>query len=55
LVTGNLNKITSIESLEAIYGSPGQMAQHFSEARGVEFDGDSYDENYAEHMKKTIY
>jgi hypothetical protein len=31
------------------------MAQHFSEARGVAFDGDSYDQNYAEHMKKTIY
>lgn len=35
--------------------SAGQMAQYFSEARGVEFDGDSYDQNYAEHMKKTIY
>lgn len=35
--------------------SAGQMAQYFSEAWGVAFDGDSYDQNYAEHMKKTIY
>lgn len=33
----------------------GEMAQHFSEARGVEFDGKEYDDNYPEHLKKTIY
>ena len=35
--------------------SAGQMAQHFSEAQGVAFDGDSYDRGYAEHLRKTIY
>jgi len=35
--------------------SAGQMAQHFSEALGVAFDGDSYDRGYAEHLRKTIY
>ena len=35
--------------------SAGQMAEHFSATQGVAFDGDSYDEDYAEHMKKTIY
>jgi PPOX class probable FMN-dependent enzyme len=33
----------------------GQMAQLFSDARGIEFDGATYDKNYPEHMKKTIY
>ena len=33
----------------------GQMAQHFAEQHGLELDGDSYDKNYPEHMKKTIY
>jgi len=33
----------------------GQMAQHFSSIKGVDFDGDNYDKNYAEYMKKTIY
>jgi PPOX class probable FMN-dependent enzyme len=33
----------------------GQMAQHFSDQRNIEFDGESYDRNYPEHMKKTIY
>ena len=35
--------------------SAGQLAKHFSAGHGVEFDGDSYDAEYAEHMKKTIY
>lgn len=45
------------ESQERPEGLPsaGQLAQHFSAAQGVEFDGDSYDAGYAEHMKKTIY
>jgi PPOX class probable FMN-dependent enzyme len=33
----------------------GQMAQCFADTRGIEFDGASYDKNYPEHMKKTIY
>jgi len=33
----------------------GQMAQCFSEQKGLEFDGKTYDKNYPEHMKKTIY
>lgn len=33
----------------------GQMAKHFAAAHGVDFDGDSYDKNYPEHLKKTIY
>jgi PPOX class probable FMN-dependent enzyme len=33
----------------------GQMAKHFSARNGVDFDGDSYDAGYTEHMKKTIY
>jgi len=33
----------------------GQLATHFSARHGVDFDGDSYDAGYAEHMRKTIY
>lgn len=33
----------------------GQMAQLFSDERGIEFDGDTYDKDYHEHMKATIY
>lgn len=33
----------------------GQMIQLFSDERGIEFDGDTYDKGYPEHMKKTIY
>jgi len=33
----------------------GQMAEYFSTQQGIEFDGNSYDKNYPEHMKKTIY
>ena len=33
----------------------GQMAQHFSAMQGIEFDGEGYDKNYSDHMKKTIY
>ncbi len=35
--------------------SAGQMAKHFSAQHGEVFDGNSYDENYAEHIKQTIY
>jgi len=35
--------------------SAGELARHFSAGQGVDFDGDSYDAGYAEHMKKTIY
>jgi len=35
--------------------SAGQMAKFFSLQHGVEFDAESYDENYAEHMRQTIY
>lgn len=33
----------------------GGMAQHFSRARGVDFDAKEYDDNYLAHLKKTIY
>jgi len=33
----------------------GQLATHFSARQGVDFDGDSYDVDYAEYMKKIIY
>ena len=33
----------------------GQLAKHFSARNGVEFDGDSYDAGYSDHMKKNIY
>jgi hypothetical protein len=33
----------------------GQMAQHFSAGHGVDFDGESYDADYAEQMKNNIY
>ena len=35
--------------------STGQMAKFFSAQHGAEFDAESYDENYAEHMRQTIY
>ena len=35
--------------------SAGQMAEFFSEQHGTGFDGENYDENYAEHMRQTIY
>ncbi|MCP4980845.1 MAG: pyridoxamine 5'-phosphate oxidase family protein [Gammaproteobacteria bacterium] len=35
--------------------SAGQMAQYFSAQHGIEFDGQTYDEAYPEHMKQTIY
>jgi hypothetical protein len=45
------------QSSERPAGLPtaGQLANHFSAGHGVEFDGDSYDAEYAEHMQKTIY
>jgi hypothetical protein len=33
----------------------GQMGQFFSAAQGESFDGEAYDEDYGEYMKKTIY
>jgi uncharacterized protein len=33
----------------------GQLAQHFSASHGVDFDAESYDAGYSEHMKNTIY
>lgn len=33
----------------------GQMASNFAKNHNVEFDGESYDRNYPEHLKKTIY
>ena len=33
----------------------GQMAQHFSAIHGVDFDGDSYDADFAEDIKNNIY
>ena len=33
----------------------GQMGEFFSAAQGVDFDGDAYDVDYSDHMKKTIY
>ena len=35
--------------------SAGQMAKHFSASHGAEFDAESYDAGYAEHMKKNMY
>jgi PPOX class probable FMN-dependent enzyme len=35
--------------------SAGQMTQYFSAEHGTEFDGQSYDNGYADHMTKTIY
>ena len=35
--------------------SAGKMAEFFSAQHGTEFDGDTYDKNYADHMRKTIY
>ena len=33
----------------------GQMVQYFSSLKNIEFDAGTYDKNYPEHMKKTIY
>jgi PPOX class probable FMN-dependent enzyme len=33
----------------------GQMAKVFLTKQGLDFDADSYDKNYPEYMKKTIY
>jgi PPOX class probable FMN-dependent enzyme len=35
--------------------SAGQMAKFFSAQHGTEFDAETYDKNYAEHMQRTIY
>lgn len=35
--------------------SAGEMAKFFSARHGTELDAEAYDENYAEHMRKTIY
>jgi PPOX class probable FMN-dependent enzyme len=35
--------------------STGAMVKEFASMNNSEFDGDSYDKNYPEHMKKTIY
>lgn len=35
--------------------STGEMVKVFASMNNTEFDGDSYDKNYPEHMKKTIY
>jgi PPOX class probable FMN-dependent enzyme len=33
----------------------GQMAKLFTDNHGIAFDHESYDKNYPEHLKKTIY
>ncbi|MGB0495780.1 MAG: pyridoxamine 5'-phosphate oxidase family protein [Kangiellaceae bacterium] len=33
----------------------GQMSKYFTDKKNVEFDWQNYDDNYDEHMKKTIY
>jgi hypothetical protein len=35
--------------------SAGEMAKFFSAQHGTELDAGAYDENYAEHMRKTLY
>ena len=35
--------------------SAGQMAKYFSALHGTEFDAETYDDGYAETMKKTMY
>jgi hypothetical protein len=35
--------------------SAGDLAKFFSAQHGAEFDAETYDENYAEHMRQTIY
>jgi len=35
--------------------STGEMIKTFAKMNQLEFDGDLYDKNYPEHMKKTIY
>jgi len=35
--------------------STGEMVEHFAQMHSQEFDAQAYDENYPEHMKKTIY
>jgi PPOX class probable FMN-dependent enzyme len=51
------SKLWNPESADRPEGLPtaGQLATHFSARHGIEFDGKSYDADYAEHMKKTIY
>lgn len=33
----------------------GEMAKCFSAKKGIQFDGEAYDRDYPEHMKRTIY
>ena len=33
----------------------GQMTQNFSRSKGIEFDGEAYDRDYPERMRKIIY
>ena len=33
----------------------GQMTQHFSKSKGIDFDGEAYDREYPERMRKIIY
>ena len=35
--------------------SAGKMSKYFTDQKNVDFDWENYDENYPEHMKKTIY
>lgn len=35
--------------------SAGQMTKHFAKRDGQDFDAESYDQNYPEYMKETIY
>jgi len=35
--------------------SAGEMSKYFTDQKEVDFDWQSYDENYPAHMKKTIY
>ena len=35
--------------------STGEMVKEFASLNDIEFDGDEYDANYPDHMKKTIY
>jgi len=45
-----MQKIDSIEMLETIYSAPVGERSIWKE-----IDGETYDQNYAEHMRKTIY
>ncbi|MET1256172.1 pyridoxamine 5'-phosphate oxidase family protein [Aliikangiella maris] len=35
--------------------SAGDMVKYFAERHGIKFDGAAYDDEYPEHLKKTIY